>query len=204
MAQASHTFDPALEHIGSVYSKALLAATEKSSESEQVVQELEEIVSEVFDQRPQLVPVLASLRLVHEERTTMLDRAFGGRVSPTTLNFLKVLSSHGRLGMLRSVASAARKLLDAKRNRIEVQVRTAAPLSNPLRDQITTRLASMLGKEVVLVTKVDPELLGGVVVKVGDTLYDGSVANRLVAMRSQAIEQTTARFRDSQNKFVTT
>lgn len=204
MAKASQTFDPALEHIGSVYSKALLAATEKTNESEDVVQELEEIVSEVFDKQPQLVPILASLRLVHEERTTMLDRAFGGKVSPTTLNFLKVLSGHGRLGMLRSVASAARKLLDAKRNRIEVQVRTASPLSNPLRDQITARLAAMLGKEVVLVTKVDPELLGGVVVKVGDTLYDGSVANQLVAMRSQAIERTTARFRDSQNKFVTT
>ena len=57
---------------------------------------------------------------------------------------------------------------------------------------------------MVLVAKVDPELLGGVVVKVGDTLYDGSVASRLVSMRSQAIDRTTARFRDSLNKFVTT
>jgi F-type H+-transporting ATPase subunit delta len=204
MAKASNTFDPGLEHIGMVYSKALLGATEKSGQSEQVVQELEEIVSEVFDKHPELVPALASLRLDHHERTTMLDRAFGGKVSTTTLNFLKVLSGHGRLGTLRSVAKAARKLLDAKRNRIEVEVRTAAPISNPLRDQITARLTALLKKEVVLVTKLDPELLGGVVVKVGDTLYDGSVSSRLVSMRSQAIDKTTARFRDSLNKFVTT
>ncbi|HEX5033835.1 MAG TPA: F0F1 ATP synthase subunit delta, partial [bacterium] len=132
MAQASTTFDPGLEQIGTVYSKALLAATEKAGQSEQVVQELEEIVLEIFDKRPELVPALASLRLVHEERTTMLDRAFGGRVSDATLNFLKVLSSHGRLGTLRSVAKVARKLLDARRNRIEVEVRTAAPIANPL------------------------------------------------------------------------
>jgi F-type H+-transporting ATPase subunit delta len=204
MTQSSHTFDPGQEQIGTVYAKALVAAAEKSGQSDQVVEELEEIVSEVFDKLPQVAAALTSPRLKHEEKLLMLDKAFGGKVSTTTLNFLKVLSRHGRMGSIRATARSARKLLNESRNRVEVEVRTAAPLSNPLREAISTKLAAMLGREVVLNTTVDPELLGGVVVRVGDTLYDGSLSSKLLTMRSQAIERTAARFRDSLNKFVTT
>jgi F-type H+-transporting ATPase subunit delta len=204
MAQTSHTFDPGQEQIGTVYAKALVAAAEKAGQSDQVVEELEEIVTEVFDKLPKIAAALTSPRLKHEEKLLMLDKALGGKVSTTTLNFLKVLSSHGRMGSIRATARSARKLLNESRNRVEVEVRTAAPLSNPLREAISTKLAAMLGREVVLNTKVDPELLGGVVVRVGDTLYDGSLSSKLLSIRSQAIERTAARFRDSLNKFVTT
>jgi len=204
MAQSSHTFDPGQEQIGTVYAKALVAAAEKAGQSDQVVEELEEIVTEVFDKLPQVAAALMSPRLKHEEKLLMLDKAFGGKVSTTTLNFLKVLSHHGRMGSIRATARSARKLLNESRNRVEVEVRTAAPLSNPLREAISKKLAAMLGREVVLSATVDPDLLGGVVVRVGDTLYDGSLSSKLLSMRSQAIERTVARFRDSLNKFVTT
>ena len=92
MAQSSHTFDPGQEQIGTVYAKALVAAAEKAGQSDQVVEELEEIVTEVFDKLPQVAAALTSPRLKHEEKLLMLDKAFGGKVSTTTLNFLKVLS----------------------------------------------------------------------------------------------------------------
>src|SRR3954464_6882982 len=97
MAQTSSTFDPGLEQIGSVYAKALVAAAEKSGQSDQVGEEVEQIVSEVFDKLPRVGAALSSPRLPHEEKVKMLDKAFGGKVSGTTLNFLKVLSSHGRI-----------------------------------------------------------------------------------------------------------
>lgn len=204
MAQNPNTFDPGQEQVGTVYAKALVAAADKAGQADVVVEELEQIVSEVFDKLPQVAAAFSSPRLAHEDKVLMLDKAFGGKVSPTTLNFLKVLSRHGRIGSIRATARSARKILNVMRNRVEVEVRTAAPLSNPVRDAITARLTAMLGREVVLNTKVDPELLGGVVVRVGDTLYDGSLSSKLLSMRSQAIERTTARFRDSLNKFVTT
>ena len=204
MAQSSHTFDPGQEQIGTVYAKALVAAAEKAGQSDQVVEELEEVVTEVFDKLPQVAAALTSPRLKHEDKLLMLDKAFGGKVSTTTLTFLKVLSRHGRMGSIRATARSARKLLNESRNRVEVEVRTAAPLSNTLREAISTRLAAILGTEVVLNTKVDPELLGGLVVRVGDTLFDGSLSSKLLSMRTQAIERTAARFRDSLNKFVTT
>jgi len=204
MAQSSHTFDPGQEQIGTVYAKALVAAAEKAGQADQAVEELEEIVSEVFDKLPQVSAALSSPRLAHEEKVLMLDKAFGGKISTTTLNFLKVLSRHGRMGSIRATARSARKLLNEKRNRVEVEVRSAAPLANSLREAIAARLAVILGTEVVLNTKVDPELLGGLVVRVGDTLFDGSLSSKLLSIRSQAIERTAARFRDSLNKFVTT
>ena len=106
--------------------------------------------------------------------------------------------------IIRATARSARKLLNEQRNRVEVEVRTAAALSDSQRKAISVRLVAMLGREVVLNMKVDPELLGGVVVRVGDTLYDGSLSSKLLSIRSQAIDRTAARFRDSLNKFVTT
>lgn len=204
MAQNSNSFDPGQEQVGTVYAKALVAAADRAGQADVVVEELEQIVSEVFDKLPQVAAAFSSPRLAHEDKVLMLDKAFGGKVSATTLNFLKVLSRHGRIGSIRATARSARKLLNEMRNRVEVEVRTAAPISNPVRAAITARLAAMLGREVVLNAKVDPELLGGVVVRVGDTLYDGSLSSKLLSIRSQAIERTAARFRDSLNKFVTT
>ena len=204
MADKPQTFDPGREQIGAVYAKALVAAAEKAGQTDQVVEELEAVVADVFDKLPRVSTAFSSPRLAHEEKVRMIDRAFGGKVSPLVVRFLKVLSGHGRMDSLRAVARTARKLLNEKRGRVEVEVRTAAPLSNPLREQISARLAVLLGKEVVLQLKVDPELLGGVVVRVGDTLYDGSLSSKLQNMRVTAIDRTASRIRDSLNRFITT
>lgn len=204
MADTSNTFDPGREQIGAVYAKALVAAAEKAGQTDQVVEELEAVVADVFEKLPRVSAAFSSPRLAHEEKVQMIERAFAGRISPLVVTFLKVLSGHGRMDSVRAVARTARKLLNEMRGRLEVEVRTAAPLSNPLREQVARRLAALLGKEVVLHVKVDPELLGGLVVRVGDTLYDGSLSSKLQNMRASAIDRTASRFRDSLNKFITT
>lgn len=202
MTQSTPTFDPGRQRIGSVYAKALIEAAEKVGESDQVVAELEAIVSDVVDRSPQIAAVLSSPRIPHTEKAAMIDKAFGGQVTVTVLNFLKVLSRHGRLDCLHAVVATARKLLNELRGRLEVELRTAAPISNPLKELIASRLRGMLGKDVVLHTKIDAEMLGGVVVRIGDTLYDGSVATRLANMREKAVQQSSAKIRDSLSKFV--
>ena len=76
-------------------------------------------------------------------------------------------------------------------------VKSAAPISNQLRQSIASRLQAMLGREVVLTSEVDPELLGGLVVRVGDTVYDGSLAGKLKSMEAVTLEQATQRLRES-------
>jgi F-type H+-transporting ATPase subunit delta len=200
----SEQIDAGRQHLGNVYAKALLGAAEKAGQAEAVVEELESLVSDVLNKLPQLEETLRTPRLAHEERLTIIDRAFGGRVFPTTLTFLKVLSKHSRLDCLRAIARAARKQLNAMQNRVEVIVETAHPLSNPLRDRIVGRLTELLGKQVVLATKINPDLLGGLVVRVGDTVYDASLAARLKRMQEVTLDHTKQALRESLERFAVT
>lgn len=202
MADKQHSaIDPRRQQLGTVYAKALLSAAEKTGQTDAVVEELESFVSDVLDQLPRLAAALASPRIAHEQQAALLDKALGGRMSPVLLNFLKVVSRHGRMDCLRAIVAAAHRLHNELRGRVEVWLTTAVPVSNSLREQIATRLAGLLGQEVVLRTQLDPELLGGLVVRIGDTVFDGSVSARLVQMRETAVERTAARFRQTLERF---
>src|SRR4051794_18344671 len=193
----SETIDAGHQQLGTVYAKALLGAAGKAGQADQAVEELESIVSDVLTKLPQLDEALKTPRLTHEERVPILDKAFGGRISNTTLTFLKVVSKHGRLDCLRAIARSARKLLNTVRGRVEVIVETAYPLSNPIRDRITGRLTEMLGQQVILFTEVNEDLLGGLVVRVGDTVYDASLASRLKKMQEVTLDHTKQAIRES-------
>jgi F-type H+-transporting ATPase subunit delta len=202
MAKSQHDkIDPSRQHLGTVYAKALLAAAEKAGQADQVVEELEALVSDVLQKLPQLDALLRSPRLSHEERLPILDRAFGGRMSPTTLTFLKVVSRHGRLDSLRAIARAARKQLNAVRGRVEVIVETAYPLAGTVRQRIEERLTKMLGRQVILSARVNEDLLGGLVVRVGDTVYDASLAAQLKRMQQVTLDRTKQAIRESLARF---
>ena len=202
MAKRQHDkIDASRQHLGTVYAKALLGAAEKAGQAEKSVEELEAIVSDVLNKLPQLDEALKSPRLTHEERLPILEKAFGGKLSPTTLTFLKVVSQHNRLDCLRAIARAARKQLDTARGRIEVIVETAYPLSNPVRDRIVARLTQLLGKQVKLATQVNEGLLGGLVVRVGDTVYDASLAAQLKRMEAVTLDHTKQALRESLERF---
>jgi F-type H+-transporting ATPase subunit delta len=159
------------------------------------------VVSDVLDKLPQLDAALKSPRLAHEERLPILEKAFGGKLSATTLTFLKVVSQHNRLDCLRAIAKAARKQLDAARGRVEVIVETAYPLSNSVRERIIARLTQMLGRQVILSTHVNEDLLGGLMVRVGDTVYDASLAARLKRMEAVTLDHTKQALRESLERF---
>ena len=96
---------------------------------------------------------------------------------------------------------AARKQLNSLRHRVEVIVETAHPLSNPLRDRIVGRLQELLGSQVILSTAVNEDLLGGLVVRVGDTVYDASLAARLKRMQEVTLDHTKQTIRQSLERF---
>jgi F-type H+-transporting ATPase subunit delta len=198
------TRDASRQHLGTVYAKALLGAAEKTGEADLVVEELEALVSDVLDKLPRLDEALKTPRLTHEERLPILEKAFGGKMSATTLTFLKVVSRHGRLDCLRAIARAARKQLNTARSRVEVIVETAYPLSNPIRERIIGRLTQLLGREVILTTEVNEDLLGGLMVRVGDTVYDASLAARLARLQQVTLDQTKQAIRESVDRFAVT
>jgi F-type H+-transporting ATPase subunit delta len=196
----SGTFDPAKQRLGTVYAKALLGAAEKAGQTDRVLDELDSLVADVLDKQPDFDEALRTPRIAPEEKLLLLDRVFSGRVSPLLLNFLKVAAQHERLDTLRAIQRAARKLYNEMRSRVEVLVESAAPISTQLRTKISTRLRELLGREVVLTSNVNPDLLGGLVVRVGDTVYDGSLAGKLKMMEAVTLEQATQRLRESMDR----
>ena len=174
-------FDIEEQQVAALYSKALLSAA--GDRIEVVVDEFEAVIKEGLDRFPQLEAALASPRINEEDKEAMLDRIFGGKVDRVLLNFLKILSRRRRLGALRAIQKAVAALRDEQLGRLAVTVTSSQPLTDDQKRDIVARLRETFGKEVSLTEKVDPSLVGGIILRVGDRVYDGSVRGKLQVMR---------------------
>ena len=191
------TADIGKHQVASVYAKALIDAMEKKGATEQVVAELSSLVSDVLARFPQFQSVIDSPRLSPTEKDQLIERVFGSLASDDLKIFLKVLSDRGRLDCLREVSIEARRLLNELRNRTAVEVTTAKPLTDDERNSLVHELQLKLSCEIHLQQKVDEDILGGIVVRVGDKVIDGSVRNRLREMRSQAVRKVVEQIHDA-------
>jgi F-type H+-transporting ATPase subunit delta len=108
-------------------------------------------------------------------------------LQPQTMNLIKLLLHRERLGMLPQIAAAYHELLNRQRGIEVAHVVTAIPLDAQTRSQLVARLTAYSGKQIELEETVDPSILGGVIVRLGDTLLDGSVRGRLEALRRRLV-----------------
>ena len=109
----------------------------------------------------------------------MIDKICAGRVLPTTLHSLHVLARHDRLGLLANVVAAAGQLADERDGLQRAEFTTAVPLDAAEREQVVADTAKALGLRLAPTFIVNPDVLGGLVVRVEDTVYDQSVATGL-------------------------
>lgn len=192
-------FDTDRQQVGKLYAKALVNAA--GDQAEQVFDELDSLVDDVLANLPTIRAIFDSPRIAHSDKEAMLDKVFQGKMSPVLLNFLKVCSRRRRLDCLGAVRTEGRRLLNELAGRVEVKVTTAAPMADDRLESLRQRLAQLLSSEVVISSTVDPDLIGGLVVRVGDTVYDGSVASRLDRFRATALENAATTVRQSIDRF---
>jgi F-type H+-transporting ATPase subunit delta len=193
--------DVGLEHVADVYAEALLGAAENAGQSEALLEEFDSLMGDVLEPNPKFGEILASGFLAPEEKDAILDRVFSGRASATLLNFLKVLAQHGRLDCLRAIHRQTRLMYDQRMNRVHVRLTTAAPVDDAAAERIRGNLRSVLGGEPVLERRVDPEVIGGAVLRIGDTVYDGSIATSLQNMRQQMIDRSVHEIQSRRDRF---
>jgi F-type H+-transporting ATPase subunit delta len=172
-----------------VYAEALLAAAADAGRVEEVGGELSDLVDSVFAANPAIEAYLISPAVGRRAKTQALEDALSGRVSDLVRNMVAVLNKNGRLGIVRAIAAAYRDLLEQRAGRVRVKVVSAVPLSDDQRRRLTETLAARLKQSPVLSVSVDPNLLGGLVVRVGDQVFDTSVRTRLETLRNQLLEQ---------------
>ena len=170
--------------IARVYAESLAAVAEKQGQVEEVGNELVQFVANVL-KTPKIAAFFASPAITRRVRQPILEAALPNNVHPLVANFIRVLNQNNRLSLLPACAAAYRELMDARAGRVRVLVKSAVELTADQQAGLKSSLAESLKKEPVLNLRVDPELLGGLVVQVGDKVYDTSVRSRLEALRNQ-------------------
>jgi len=135
---------------------------------------------------PLLVAFLESPKIHFEEKVRILRQRLEG-ISPLAMNLAFLLVAKGRLGIIDDMVLEYERLLDEHRGIAHAEVATAIPLDSDQEDKLAYRLSEMMGKEIVLTAKVDPSIIGGLIVRVGDKLIDGSTKSRLRALRQSLV-----------------
>jgi F-type H+-transporting ATPase subunit delta len=189
------------QQVATIYARAVVDAAEAAGQTEAVLDELDSFVTDVFGASPHLEAVLGSALVSPDEKNALLDKALRGQASPLFLNFLKVVARHGRLDILRPIHQAAHALYDRMRSVVRVRVASATDIGEDLKLQLTDSVRRMLGGTPVLQTEVHPELVGGMMMRVGDTVYDGSIATRLEKVRQQMIERSVHEIQSRRDRF---
>ncbi len=193
--------DVGAQRVAQVYAEALLNAAAKHGQDGAVLEEVDSLVRDVFPAERHLEPFLASGAIGRDRKAQVIRRVFGGRASELFVNFLLVLNAHDRLDLVRPVLAAAREIANQRAGRVPVRVRTAVPLPPEQQDRLRQELRQAFHLEPLLHTEVEPGLLGGMVVRVGDWLYDASVRTRLESLRNQLIERSSHEIQSGRDRF---
>jgi F-type H+-transporting ATPase subunit delta len=162
--------------------------------AESVLGQLEDIL-ELARSDPRFGEFLASRVIPAERRAQSLDRIFRNRADDLVLRFLQVLNEKSRLGQLPAIVSAYDSVCQKRFGRVEVDVFTADPLAPEAVASLRSRLAQTLGREVVLHPYVDPRIIGGIRIRVGDQLVDASIATALRRLRDHLHREGAAKLR---------
>jgi F-type H+-transporting ATPase subunit delta len=174
------------ETIARNYAEALFEVADKEGELV-VYGEGIEMVARLLDENRDFRALLETPRVPAAEKKAVLRRVLGGVVRPPLLNFLLLTIDKRRQRLLRDIARAYHELVDERLNRTRVEVTVARPQEEAVMARLSDALSRLLGKTAVPHLRVKPEILGGVIVRAGDTIYDGSLRRRLDRMRRQLL-----------------
>ena len=176
------TTDDTVIAIADSYAQALLELSEERGNSDEVLAELGELAA-YLEKDAALADFLASPAVDEEARQAAMEKMFRNRMNDLLLDTLQVLNAKGRSSIVPALHERYRLALERARGAVDVQVTTAVPLTNELRDRLGQTVARRTGLRPLLTEEVDSSLLGGLVVQIGDEKLDGSVSNRLRQLR---------------------
>ena len=169
------------------YASALADVVLARNEAREVQAELK-IWDEMLQSNPNLGEVFANPTVALDQKRAVLNRLIKlAQPRPTTANFLKVLLQNQRLTELGEINRKFAQVLDERAGVVAATVTTARPVPEDAHERLRTTLLSLTGKQVRIDFVTDPELIGGVVTRIGSTVYDGSVRNQLQQVREKMI-----------------
>lgn len=170
--------DDRQRQVARVYARSILELAEARGDTEALLEEFEAF-SGLVESSPELQDFLASPLVASDARAKLLEDRLRGHASDLLVDALQVMNRNSRLGSVSAVAVAFREELDRARGRVDVTVRTAAPLEDEQRNELVAAIEKMTGRTPSLRHAVDAGLIGGMVLQIEDERIDASVANQL-------------------------
>jgi F-type H+-transporting ATPase subunit delta len=192
--------DPGAGAVARIYADAFL----NSIPAERVAEALDEFrsfVNDVVARDRNFERLLSSGMVSRDQKLALVDRIVAGRASELFANFLRVLARHDRLDLLPLIQAQAEIESERRAGKKRVQVISAQPLTESELEKIRERLAQMLSTTPIVESAVDPSLLGGLRIRVGDTVYDGSLRARLNQLRHRVRERSLHEIQSGRNRF---
>lgn len=193
--------DPSIASIARVYAQALLDAA--GADSEAVLLELESFIQDVLNQYRKVEQILASQVIPAEEKQNFLKAALGSHFSLVFANFLQVLGERDRLGLLRPIYDSARTLFETRAGKCRVTVTLANEPGDQLRQQIQSHLQSQLPFQPEIQYVIDESIIGGMVLRIKDTVYDSSLRSRLARIKAQVRQRYLYEIQSGRDRFST-
>ncbi|MEM6750496.1 MAG: ATP synthase F1 subunit delta [Planctomycetota bacterium] len=185
---AATELQPEHVEIARVYARSLVDLADAAGQTDEVGDEMAQI-AELVGQHDDLRLLLEHPAMSDAERLGAVKSVFEGKVCDLTMRFLQVVGRRGRLPALGSIAAAVSQLLAERRGEVSIETVFSVEPPHEQMDGLRHRLGEALGgKAVRLESKVDPALLGGLRLRVGDKLIDGSVASALARVRRNLAE----------------
>nr|WP_299459932.1 ATP synthase F1 subunit delta [uncultured Gimesia sp.] len=192
--------DPSATTIAKVYAKAFLGSIQES-DKDSVIEEFAQFLNLAITENPAFGKMLTSKSLNKDERLSLIDRVLAPHASELLTNFLRVLSRHDRLDILEQIFTQINKLRDTEAGKKAVLVRSAFELSENILTSIQERLKETLGFSPVIKTLIDQSVIGGLVIQVDDTVYDGSLRTRLKQLRGRLSNRSIHEIQSGRDRF---
>ncbi len=168
------------------YARALLSIAEAEGALDRVQDELF-VFAKAVERHPELREALTEAALPPENKKAVIADLLGGRSHPVTETLAAFLVDAGQVRRLVPIAEELARVAAERAQRTLAEVRTAVPLSDEQRARLERVLSQATGHDIELKVVVDPSVVGGVVARVGDEMFDGSVASRLTDARQHLV-----------------
>lgn len=173
-------------NIARVYATSLLDVAVENNLTEQIQEELE-FVAELFAEEDDFRSYMNSPNFSKQEKHNFINKALEGRLSEYIVNLLNVLIEHGRQANISDINTAFNTLVDELNNRMKVEVVSVSKLDNETIESIKSVLKQKFGKDIILSETTDKTILGGIIIKAGDLVIDGSLAENLKKIRDNLL-----------------
>ena len=147
-----------------------------------------EMVARLIDEDPKFRLFLETPRIADADKKAVVRRVLGGALPRQLVSFVLITIDKRRQRLLREISREFHDMVDEAEGRTHVEVAVAREMDPATQEMLAARLSRLLGKTAVTHMRVKPEILGGVVVRAGDTIYDGSVRRQLDGMRRQMMK----------------